>query len=91
MFFKTGSGVGIHPDMLGPMFLSTLAQLEIYKHPITTHLAPIEYIAPLLQAAAICFANDLDRNTEKDLFLCGRERRRSLPCMGTNSKRSPHA
>ena len=57
----------MRPDSPGPVFLSAVSQLETYKHPFTTTLAPIEYVAPLLQAAAIDFATELDRDTERIL------------------------
>lgn len=61
------TGLGAPSDSPGPIFLSKMAQLETYKRPITTVLAPIEYAAPLLQAAAIEFATHLDRSTEEIL------------------------
>ena len=67
ILLETGTGVGVRSDRPGPIFLSQLAQLETYKCPITTTLAPIEYTAPLLQAAAIEFATGLDFWTEEIL------------------------
>ena len=65
VFLETGGGVGMYPGSLASMFLRTIAQLETYKHPITTPLAPIEYIAPLLQTVATSFATDLDLHSER--------------------------
>ena len=63
MLLETGTGTDVEPDSPGPIFLSKIAQLEAFKRPITVTLAPIEYITPLLEAAAIEFATHLDSST----------------------------
>ena len=63
MLLKSGTGLGLHTDSPASMFLNALSQLETYKCPSTT-LAPIDYVAPLLQTAAIAFATTLDADTE---------------------------
>lgn len=67
MLLETGTGIGGLPGSPGPLFLSKIAQLETYKCPTTTPLAPIEYIAPLLEAAAVRFATILNGSTEASL------------------------
>ncbi len=67
MLLETGTGTGVRPQSPGPIFLSKMAQLEAFKRPITATLAPIEYITPLLEAAAIEYATRLDFRRETDL------------------------
>ena len=81
--------MGIHPGSPASMFLRTIVQLETYKHPITTPLAPIEYIAPLLQAVAISFATDLDLHSER-VFSYGVQGADELSLVWRQNQRDSH-
>ena len=65
MLLETGTETGTLPHSPGSVFLRMIDDLKNHKHPVTTILASIEYVAPLLQAAAIEFATELDHGIER--------------------------
>ena len=60
--------MGIREDMPAMTFMRALAQLQISKQPLMKKFYPIEYMTPLLHAAAVEFATYLDRKQEKLLL-----------------------
>lgn len=64
MLLESGIGMGIRADMPAMAFTRALSRLQISERPLTEKIAPIEYMAPLLHAAAIEFATRLDRKRE---------------------------
>ena len=61
---EPGIGMGSRKDMPAMTFMQVLSQLQISKQPLTNKISPIEYMAPLLHAAAIEFATFLDHTRE---------------------------
>lgn len=64
MLLEPGIELGSQEDMPAMVFLRALSQLQISKQPLTKKISPIEYMAPLLHAAAIEFATFLDGTRE---------------------------
>jgi len=65
MLLESGNRLGTSPQWPGPVFLGKMLQLKAYKYPIATTLAPIEYVAPLLQSAASTFAESLGSASDR--------------------------
>ena len=64
------AGLRLDEDTPAKAFTRALSELQISEQPLAEKIAPIEYMAPLLHAAAIEFATVLD---EKQQFVLPRQ------------------
>jgi len=64
MLLETGTGMGMRENSPGTLLLRAIFDVENDRHPSAVALAPIECVAPLLQAAAIVSATRLEEESE---------------------------
>ena len=86
---ETGTGMGMRSDSPGPVFLRAISDSKNHGRPSAETLAPIECVAPLLQAAAITFATQLER-LNAELLGVGSDNADVLAYNWKDNKKSSH-